>query len=107
MITKIPKSFMQFAQKIDVIVDEDSFRNAPDGSMGWAVYRENKIYIRPRNNVSLELQTFFHELTHFVILNSESAYKNEKDGYMHSDEGFIELTSCLFHQAISTMEFEL
>lgn len=56
------------------------------------------------NDEQLE-QNFCHELVHFIIYHSGSAYRGKDHSQMHHDEEFIDLTGQLLHQALSTMEY--
>ena len=105
---QIPKSFYLFGEKINVVFSEAYFGSENPSSLGFCSYRENKIYIRP-NSVSWPLsddqieQTFLHELMHMIVNHSEGTLKKDEDP--HDNEGFINISASLLHQALSTMEF--
>lgn len=105
---RIPVRFKLLGQTITVIFRPEKFIEN-DGSVGFASYRKNEIELRPSTTVhpltdeQIE-QTFWHELTHFVMYYAGAAYSGKKD-YMHQDEGFVDLVGALYHQAVSTFEF--
>ena len=105
----IPARFKLLGQTIYVYFLPDVFTDH-DGHFGFSSYRKNQIHLRPSTSV-LPLsneqteQTFWHELTHFVLYHAGAAYSGKKD-YMHQDEEFVDLVASLYHQAISTFEFE-
>lgn len=75
---------------------------------GEASYRFNKILLQPQSDChpmpNIE-QTFLHELLHWIVYFSGSSYQGKAE-HMHQDEGFIDMTACLLHQALTTMEHE-
>lgn len=102
---RIPKRFKIFGQTITVVQIEEPFIEK-DGYEGFASYRQNKIELRPGIEGDKREHIFLHELTHFLIYYSESAYQHNPDSYMYKDEGFTELLAGLLHQALTTMEYE-
>jgi len=104
---KIPLRFKLLGQTITVVIDPTPFRE--NDNCGFASYRENKIKLRPStetyplNDEQIE-QVFWHELTHFILYYAGAAYQGKKD-YMHQDEDFVDLVGNLFHQAVSTFEY--
>lgn len=105
---KIPKRFKLMGQTIDVEFQADHFRDS--GWEGTASYRRNKIMLQSNSDAvplkpEMLEQTFMHELVHFILYHSGAAYTGKKD-YMHQDEGFVDLTASLLHQALTTMEYE-
>lgn len=99
---KIPKRFKLFGQTIEVDIQENL--NDKTDCRGQTKYRENKIYLQAidgkyysRPTTSIE-QTFCHELTHWILF-----LMHEK---IEEDEKFIEVFSNLFHQALTTFEYE-
>ena len=105
---KIPKRFKLMGQTIEVEYQSDHFRD--NGWEGTASYRRNKIILQPNSDAvplkpEMLEQTFMHELVHFVLYHSGAAYTGKRD-YMHQDEGFVDLTASLLHQALTTMEYE-
>jgi len=107
---KIPSRFKLLGQTISVVFTPDKFTEN-DGSVGFASYRLNKIELRPTTSVHPLTeeqigQTFWHELTHFVMYHAGASYSGKED-YMHQDEGFVDLVGSLYHQAVSTFEFDL
>ena len=106
---KIPTRFRLFGQTITVCFDPEKFIENDD-IYGACSYRRNEIQLRPSTKtrpLSSEqiAQTFWHELTHFVLYHAGAAYSG-KSNYMHQDEGFVDLVGSLLHQAVSTFEFE-
>ena len=106
---RIPNKFKLLGQTITVCFCPDRFSDA-DGCYGFACYRKNEIQLRPSTSViplcdEQIAQTFWHELTHFVIYHAGAAYSGKFD-YMHQDEGFVDLVGSLIHQAVSTFEFD-
>ena len=105
-LTKIPKGFKLLGCTIKVDIDNDYFAKADkDGFYGFANYRESRIILRDHENKEMMLQTFFHELTHFVLYNSGYNFQKTAD-FMHQEEGFVDMTASLFHQALTTMVFD-
>lgn len=106
---KIPNNFKLLGQTITISFCPDKFTDS-DGHYGFACYRKNEIQLRP-STATLPLsdeqiaQSFWHELTHFVLYHAGAAYSGKSD-YMHQDEGFVDLVGSLFHQAVSTFEFK-
>jgi predicted SprT family Zn-dependent metalloprotease len=106
---KIPKQFKLLGQTITVKFDPDKFTN--NECVGFADYRKNEIQLhpgtetRPINREQLEAN-FLHEVTHFVLYHAGASYSGKED-YMHQDEGFVDLVSCLFHQVLETSGGEL
>ena len=99
---KIPKSFFLYSRKFKVefdkkLIDESNWT-------GMAAFREKKIKLQPlteannREQIDVE-QTFFHELTHWIL--HEAEYEKLND-----NEIFVERFSKLLHQALSTAEYE-
>jgi predicted SprT family Zn-dependent metalloprotease len=109
LAVKIPNKFKLLGQTITVAFPHERFTDT-DGEYGFASYRKNEIQLRPSSPM-LPLseeqiaQTFWHELTHFVLYHAGAAYSGKSD-YMHQDEGFVDLVGSLLHQAVSTFEFE-
>jgi predicted SprT family Zn-dependent metalloprotease len=105
---KIPKSFKLMGQTIEVTSREKDFIENND-RVAFASYRANEIQLNPFmfpiKQESQKQHAFLHELVHFIIYYSGDTYKAKTD-YMHQDEGFIDLTANLLHQAITTMEYE-
>ena len=104
---QIPKRFKLLGQTINVVWDACHFIERTDAA-AFASYRLKEIQMNP--NVSYQTeeakqQTFLHELVHFILYYSESSYQGKTD-YMHQDEGFVDLTASLLHQALTTMEYE-
>lgn len=108
---KIPTSFKLFGQTIKVLFLPERFTEGQEGHYGFSSYRRNEIHLRPSTSThpitddQME-QVFWHELTHFILYWAGPAYSAKTD-YMHQDEGFVDLVSCLLHQAVSTFEFDL
>lgn len=105
---EIPNKFKLLGHTITVSFCPDKFTDS-DGVCGFACYRRNEIQLRPSTTVSplsaeQIAQTFWHELTHFVLYFAAAAYSGKSD-FMHQDEGFVDLVSSLYHQAVSTFEF--
>jgi len=105
---RIPNKFQLLGQTISVSYQPDKFSES-ESAYGFASYRRNEIQLRPStevNPLSEEqiAQTFWHELTHFVMFFAGAAYSAKTD-YMHQDEGFVDLVGSLYHQATSTFEF--
>ena len=106
---RIPKSFKLLDRTITVEVKGEPFIDN-EGTFGWACYRTNKIQLRPSTEICIVTEdqqehAFFHELTHWVLSISGASYTQKKEA-MFLDEDFVELTSSLFHQAFSTMEYD-
>jgi predicted SprT family Zn-dependent metalloprotease len=102
----IPTRFKLFGQTINIVYPEHVFREK-DGYEGFATYRTNEIQLRPNSTLSQEAkeQTFFHELTHFILYHAGASYSGKTE-FMHQDECFVDMVSNLLHQAISTFEYE-
>ena len=104
---KIPKKFKILGQTIDIIFETQEL--IKHDLVGSAVYRENKILLRPSTestpltNEQIEF-TFYHELIHYILYFAEAAYSGKSE-YMHQDEGFVDLCAGLLHQALSTMDY--
>jgi hypothetical protein len=102
----IPKRFKLLGCTVTVDIDNEYFnKGARDGYYGFSIYRESRIILREHDNKEMMMQTFFHELTHFVMYNSGYNF-HKKEEYMHQEEGFVDLTASLFHQALTTMEYD-
>jgi predicted SprT family Zn-dependent metalloprotease len=105
----IPSQFELLGKTVCVKFDGSKFVDA-DGIMGMAVYRADEIILRP-STATLPItseqlaQTFWHELTHFIMYHAGAAYSGKTD-YMHQDEGFIDLVGSLLHQATSTFRYD-
>jgi predicted SprT family Zn-dependent metalloprotease len=105
---RVPKRFRLMGQIIDVVYRPDQFRDS--GWEGVASYQTNQIVLQPSSDAvplkpeALE-QTFLHEMVHFILYHSGAAYTGKRD-YMHQDEGFVDLTASLLHQALTTMEYD-
>lgn len=103
---KIPKRFKLLGCTVLVDIDNDYFnKNAKDGYYGFSIYRESRIILREHENKEMMLQTFFHELTHFILYNSGNNFQKQEE-FMHKEEGFVDLTASLLHQALITMEYD-
>jgi hypothetical protein len=106
---KIPKSFYLFGEKIQVTFSETYFGSENPMGLGFCSYRENKIYLRPSSESwplsqdQIE-QTFCHELMHMIIVHSQDTLKDHEN--LHDNEGFINISASLLHQALATMEYE-
>lgn len=102
----IPDRFKLFGQTIKVEYPQEVFREK-DGYEGFAVYRLNEIQLRPYSAASKEKmeQTFYHELTHFILYHAGASYSGKTE-YMHQDEGFVDIVASLLHQAISSFEYD-
>jgi predicted SprT family Zn-dependent metalloprotease len=104
----IPTRFKLFAQTILVEFDLTFFQDR-EGVYGYADYRRNRIILRPSselvpvNEEQLE-QTFLHELMHFILYHIPNV--PEDAGYLHQNEGIVDLLASLLHQARTTMEYE-
>lgn len=105
----IPKRFNLFGRTIDVVFIDGPFVERPETS-AFASYRQNRIEINPNRAISGNddqlAQTFCHELVHFILYHSGVAYRGKDPSRMHQDEEFVDLTSQLLHQALSTAEYE-
>lgn len=107
---KIPRRFKLLGQTIEVVFSFDERFVERDSAIGFASFRYNKMFIKPSSEAHPLTQeqidqAFFHELLHFIFYYTGASYSGKCD-YMHQDEGFIELSSALLHQAFSTMEYE-
>jgi len=96
----IPTSFQLHGQKIDVIYDKQ-LTNTSD-ARGMSHFRENKIRLQTSTDsiptpITMQEQTFCHELIHYLLLHAESK--------LNDDEKFVNLMGNLLHQALSTMEY--
>lgn len=95
----IPTSFKLYGQKIEVKRIPDLTHR--EDARGLAVYKDNEIHLQCGGAVSIPgcqvEQVFCHELMHFILYMA---------GYndLRADEAFIERTSHLLHQALTTME---
>lgn len=99
---RIPKQFKIFGQTITVECDEDLCDR--EGYLGRSRYSRNKVIIQPGDNKNKLTQdaiadTFFHEMLH-ICLDA----MNRKD--LNEDEGFVCVLAALFHQALTTMEYD-
>ena len=105
---KIPKRFKLFGRTIEVVWDQGPFIERPECA-AFACYRQNRIEMNPNTAVSgtveQQEQNFLHELVHFITYHSGAAYRGDDARLMHQDEEFVDLTSQLLHQAMSTMEY--
>lgn len=98
---KIPKSFSLFGQVITVH-HNDGLAHAND-TTGEARFRSNAIYLQSNTNGypvphSKIEQTFFHELTHFMLHAMSSDRLNK-------DEVFVDTFASLLHQALTTAKY--
>ena len=80
---RFPKEFELMGHKINVERDDDLYTSSQ--AIGIASYLDNIIKIQGKNNcpavsVSLQEQTFYHELVHFIfyLLGEEDLNQNEK-----------------------------
>ena len=107
MNLQIPKRFKLFGRPFNVVYAPDKF--IENDACAFASYRLDEIQLRPsteaqpRTEAQL-FQSFMHELTHFVFYYAQAARNNKVA--MYTDEDFIELVSNLYHQALSTFEYE-
>jgi predicted SprT family Zn-dependent metalloprotease len=105
---KIPKSFQLLNRTITITYDTELIY-ASDNK-GLSRYRFNDIVLQPASEtcpISDIEQTFYHELTHWLLWFAGAMYKGKEEHCnMHRDEDFVDLLSCLLHQALSTMEYE-
>jgi predicted SprT family Zn-dependent metalloprotease len=105
---KIPKRFKLMGQTIEVTDGGNSFIENSD-RVAFASYRTNEIHINPlmvHRTPAMVEHSFMHELVHFILYHSGSAYHSDKQDWMHQDEGFVDLTANLLHQALTTMEYD-
>ena len=105
---KIPKRFKLMGQTITVEFDAEKFAEK-DGVFGLAIYRQNKIILRPSSSTTPLTEdqigsTFCHEIMHFVTYNSGASY--DPENAMHRDEDFIDLSGELLYQILSSMEYK-
>lgn len=102
---KIPKRFKLFARTINIVYNNDLFIDDLNYN-GFAVYRKDEIHFResPRRTEEQEQQTFWHELTHFILYHAGPSQNKKVEP--HQDENFVDIIAQLLHQAIETMEFE-
>lgn len=106
---ELPTRFKLFGQTISVMFSPERFTDS-DGLYGFSCYRKNEIQLRPSTETlpfthEQIMQTFWHELTHFILFYAGAAYGGKTD-YMHQDEGFIDIVGSLLHQAVESFEFE-
>jgi predicted SprT family Zn-dependent metalloprotease len=103
----VPTCFKLFAQTILVEFDLTFFQDR-EGVYGYADYRRNRIILRPPselvpvNKEQLE-QTFLHELMHFILYHVGNVPEDVE--YLHQNEGLVDLSASLLHQALTTMEY--
>lgn len=107
---RIPKRFKLMGHTIEVIYDARHFIER-DAKVAFASYRLNQIQMRPVTEADPRTEEqqghdFYHELMHFIFYFAGAAYHPAKQEYMHQDEGFVDLTAGLLHQALTTMQYE-
>lgn len=93
---KTPKRFKLIDKTINVEIDKDFLEK--EDKLGYANYQENKITLDGSDTWKDQEQLFLHELIHFIL------YMMGND--LESDEKFVNLFSCLLHQALDTMEYK-
>lgn len=104
-LNPIPKSFMLFGRKIEVVFDDD-YCNA-HGMHGQSSWSKGRIYLlkfaleegekRELKDDQIE-QNFFHELIH-MILDTMGRCK------LSNDEEFVSIFSGLLHQFTRTVDY--
>lgn len=98
---KVPKSFSLHGQRIAVtMVDHLSSEN---NALGEARILKNEIALQQNTNgfslpQSQIEQTFFHELTHFIL-----HHMGQDD--LCAEEAFVDGFAALLHQALTTAEY--
>jgi len=106
---RIPSRFKLFGRTIEVLWEAENFIEKPECS-GFASYRRGCIELNPNPVIygkpEQKLQSFYHELMHFIFYHAGASYKGTDHTNMHCDEEFVDLCSNLLHQALITMEFD-
>lgn len=107
---RIPKRFKLLGHTVEV-VDNDRLLSDRDWT-GAACYAESRIELLPPSaqcprSESQYAQTFFHELSHFLLYYAGAAINHKLgDELAHRNEEFVDLLGSLLHQAIATMEYD-
>ena len=99
---QIPKRFKLYGSTISVVFNPTLLHT--DDARGVAVYRDHKIILQPVGEqnplpATQVEQSFCHELVHFLF--HAAGYPEDR-----ADETKVERVSQLFHQALTTMEYE-
>jgi len=99
-MNKIPKSFKLLSHTIQVeIVDHDHLNS---GNVGLASCSDHKIILKSGKNNGENLETFWHEVFHFLFRHA--AVTKQDGGKLHEDEDVVELMGEMMAQIVSTME---
>ena len=101
-MNQIPKSFKLLSHTIKVeIVDHDRLCS---NNVGLACYSDHKIILRSGKDNGENLETFFHEVMHFVLRHIGIT---KQDGTpLYTDEVSVDLMGEMMAQIISTMEYQ-
>lgn len=103
---RIPKRFKLLGRVIEVKMDDTLLHESDDH--GQANYRRNVLALQTRTGATPIPQTllehnFYHELAHWILYVTGRVVDG---GYLHRDDGFVDLVGGLIHQALTTMEFD-